>query len=131
MTRTELEAVLADTYRAEADCYARAVALLDQADADPQLSHLAAILAEVAALEGQIAPSKAAWQKLAQPPGPPLRQAVDELAELLRTLNARVEALATEVEQRKRALAPQVHEVVRFQQMQQAYGRHTAFQARG
>jgi hypothetical protein len=118
----ELEATLCRAYRREAELYARAVAAAGGHDAVTDwLAAANDVLVEVAAVEAEIAATKAAWNRRGGRPGPELAAALNDVADQIQRLVALVDASRGELEERRRRMLPVLDGSIRQRRMRAAY----------
>ena len=125
----DVETTLCTAYRAEAELYARALAVCESSagtagtPVDDWLPRLVELLDAAGTLDAGIATAKAEWQRHDRPAGPELKGCLAQVADLLRQLSAIVNRVIGAVQADRRQLIPQVEQFTRLRRMQQAYER--------
>ncbi|HZT83562.1 MAG TPA: hypothetical protein VFA26_25250 [Gemmataceae bacterium] len=134
----DLEALLCQAYREQADCYERALPLAEEAARDIRgggtgetpMIQLLALLDAVRAVEARAGPLKAEWQAAGRPPGAEFRAVLQRVAGLIERLTGHVQAAEHQARAHRDRLAPQLDAAAAGQRMQQAYAGAMAAAAR-
>ena len=130
MNAPSIEQELHSALLNEAECYERAVAVVERLDAqlaaggdgEALVRELHGWLEKTAAIQSTTAPARQAWQAAGERSGPELRSILDRVAGLLQRLMAMVQAVERTAQARRDQLLPELDNVVRGQRMQRAYG---------
>lgn len=113
-----LEERLLANYRAQLGHYQRALQCAQEAT---DVAELLAVLNTLTELDRGLAEDKAAWKRLQRSPGPALREMLDQIAAAIQALTDCVDRRIAQTEARKRALLPDMDDVIQQRRMLQAY----------
>jgi hypothetical protein len=124
------EAALCSAYRAQAECYRRAIALAESLPAriragdDPseRLGQVLALLADVAAIEERGRAARQEWVGAGGRPGTELRAVLTEATHLIGRLASGLAEAEREAAARHARLAPELDALIRGRAMRRAYG---------
>jgi hypothetical protein len=124
------EAVLCATYREQAACYRRAVALAESLpalirsgdDHAAPVSRILALLADVVASEERGRAVKEQWVRAGIPPGAELRATLTELTHLIEQLACSLARAEQEATACRQCLGPEIDTLIRGRAMRRAYG---------
>ena len=120
---------LCEAYTEELAVYTEILTHLDRTPepgSDPQYGEgwvqvLDAGMAKIGALETVIASDKEAWDLAGRRSSPPLKSAMEKLADTIQQLMRRIEGGADLLQKRREMLRPELNQVLRAHQMRRAY----------
>jgi hypothetical protein len=125
----DLQDTLCSAYGEEAALYAKALDLAEQLalglrngdKIDVLLQRLVGVLAEVNAVESQLAGTKLRWQESGQQPDNELRAVLSRLEGLIRSVQEHVQEAEQEARKRQARLTPELDNLIRGRLMRRAY----------